>query len=251
MDQYRVLGNPIHQSKSPNIHQAFAAATNQPLNYQAQLVAEKDFEHTVRQFFVAGGKGLNITVPFKQRAFAMAQVHSPAAAKAEGMIVEVFTVLDPDTMIAVAESGVDYIETDMPIVMEMVQPPRESQASNPQPMNEEADVLGNPLLSWTLAMGDVQSHKIHLGTTDPPPFLVETTADMHRTDLLEAGTTYFWKVDTVTKNGTVKGKVWQFTTAKSAVDGNLTEWHLNGTLGSVAGDSVLNFNTSTAPIIKW
>ena len=174
-----------------------------------------------------------------------------AAAKAEGMIVEVFTVLDPDTMIAVAESGVDYIETDMPIVMEMVQPPRESQASNPQPMNEEADVLGNPLLSWTLAMGDVQSHKIHLGTTDPPPFLVETTADMHRTDLLEAGTTYFWKVDTVTKNGTVKGKVWQFTTAKSAVDGNLTEWHLNGTLGSVAGDSVLNFNTSTAPIIKW
>ena len=83
IDQYRVLGNPIHQSKSPNIHQAFAAATNQPLNYQAQLVAEKDFEHTVRQFFVAGGKGLNITVPFKQRAFAMAQVHSPAAAKAE------------------------------------------------------------------------------------------------------------------------------------------------------------------------
>ena len=83
IDQYRVLGNPIHQSKSPNIHQAFAATTNQHLNYQAQLVAEKDFEHTVRQFFAAGGKGLNITVPFKQRAFAMAQVHSPAAAKAE------------------------------------------------------------------------------------------------------------------------------------------------------------------------
>ena len=83
IDQYRVLGNPIHQSKSPNIHQAFATATNQYLNYQAQLVAEKDFEHTVRQFFAAGGKGLNITVPFKQRAFAMAQVHSPAAAKAE------------------------------------------------------------------------------------------------------------------------------------------------------------------------
>ena len=83
IDQYRVLGNPIHQSKSPNIHQAFATATNQHLNYQAQLVVEKDFEHTVRQFFAAGGKGLNITVPFKQRAFAMAQVHSPAAAKAE------------------------------------------------------------------------------------------------------------------------------------------------------------------------
>ena len=83
IDQYRVLGNPIHQSKSPNIHQAFAATTNQHINYQAQLVVEKDFEYTVRQFFAAGGKGLNITVPFKQRAFAMAQVHSPAAAKAE------------------------------------------------------------------------------------------------------------------------------------------------------------------------
>ena len=174
-----------------------------------------------------------------------------AAAKAEGMIVEVFTVLDPDTMIAVAESGVDYIETDIPIVMEMLQPPRKSQPSKPQPMNEATDVFGNPLLSWTLAMADIQSHKIHLGTTNPPPFFVETTADMYRTDLLEPGATYFWRVDTVTKNGTVPGKVWQFTTAKSAVDGNLTEWHLNGTLGSVAGDSVLTFNSSTASIVKW
>ena len=174
-----------------------------------------------------------------------------AAAKAEGMIVEVFTVLDPDTMIAVAESGVDYIETDIPIVMEMLQPPREEQASNPEPKNETTDVSGNPLLSWTLAMGDIQSHKIHLGTTNPPPFFVETTADMYRTDLLKAGTTYFWRIDTVTKDGTIEGKVWQFTTAKSAVDGNLTEWHLNGTLDAVAGDAVLNFNASTAPIIKW
>jgi shikimate dehydrogenase len=83
IDQYRVFGNPIHQSKSPNIHQAFAAATHQQLNYQVELVAEEKFEHTVMQFFAAGGKGLNITVPFKQRAFAMAQVLSPAAAKAE------------------------------------------------------------------------------------------------------------------------------------------------------------------------
>ena len=83
IDQYRVFGNPIHQSKSPNIHRAFAATTHQHLNYQAQLVAEEEFEHTVKQFFAAGGKGLNITVPFKQRAFAMAQERSPAAAKAE------------------------------------------------------------------------------------------------------------------------------------------------------------------------
>lgn len=83
IDQYRVFGNPIHQSKSPSIHKAFALATEQQINYQAQLVAENEFEHTVKEFFAQGGKGLNITVPFKQRAFAMAQALSPAAEKAE------------------------------------------------------------------------------------------------------------------------------------------------------------------------
>ena len=83
VDQYRVFGNPIHQSKSPSIHKAFAQATKQYLNYQAQLVAEDEFEDTVTAFFASGGKGLNITVPFKQRAFAMAQTLSPAAQKAE------------------------------------------------------------------------------------------------------------------------------------------------------------------------
>lgn len=82
IDQYRVLGNPIHQSKSPNIHQAFAQVTQQPLNYEAQLVAENDFESSVKAFFAAGGKGLNITLPFKQRAFAMADRLSSAAQKA-------------------------------------------------------------------------------------------------------------------------------------------------------------------------
>lgn len=83
IDQYRVFGNPIHQSKSPNIHKAFAQATDQHINYQAQLVKDGEFEETVKDFFAKGGKGLNITVPFKQRAFAMAQVLSAAAKKAE------------------------------------------------------------------------------------------------------------------------------------------------------------------------
>ncbi len=83
IDQYRVFGNPIHQSKSPNIHKAFAQATDQHINYQVQLVKDDEFEETVKDFFAKGGKGLNITVPFKQRAFAMAQVLSAAAKKAE------------------------------------------------------------------------------------------------------------------------------------------------------------------------
>ena len=82
MDQYQVLGNPIKQSKSPAIHAAFADNTLQDLEYSAQLVAESNFEAYVKDFFAKGGKGLNITVPFKQRAFALAKHPSAAAALA-------------------------------------------------------------------------------------------------------------------------------------------------------------------------
>lgn len=82
MDQYQVLGNPIKQSKSPAIHAAFASNTQQDLEYSAQLVAEVEFEAYVKDFFAQGGKGLNITVPFKQRAFALAQHPSAAASLA-------------------------------------------------------------------------------------------------------------------------------------------------------------------------
>ncbi|MDP6969185.1 MAG: shikimate dehydrogenase [Gammaproteobacteria bacterium] len=83
MDQYRVVGNPIKHSKSPQIHQQFAASTQQDIEYSAQLVAEDDFEQFVHDFFAKGGKGLNITVPFKQRAFAMAQHPSTVASMAQ------------------------------------------------------------------------------------------------------------------------------------------------------------------------
>jgi shikimate dehydrogenase len=80
--EFQVLGNPIGHSKSPAIHRAFAAATSQQLNYTAQQVDNTDFETTVNNFFTAGGKGLNITVPFKQRAHDMAALVRPAARRA-------------------------------------------------------------------------------------------------------------------------------------------------------------------------
>ena len=82
MDQYQVLGNPIKQSKLPAIHKVFAVETKQDIEYSAQLVAEGDFESYVEQFFNRGGKGLNITVPFKQCAFALAKHPSAAASLA-------------------------------------------------------------------------------------------------------------------------------------------------------------------------
>lgn len=74
-----VVGNPIAHSRSPEIHLAFAKQFDLALHYDRILADYSDFNDHVRGFFAQGGKGLNITVPFKELAFAMAQVHSPRA----------------------------------------------------------------------------------------------------------------------------------------------------------------------------
>ena len=72
MDRYAVFGNPIHHSKSPQIHQWFAEETGQVLEYKAQEVDLGQFKQAALAFFDSGGLGLNITVPFKQDAFQFA-----------------------------------------------------------------------------------------------------------------------------------------------------------------------------------
>ena len=71
-DLYAVFGNPIQHSKSPHIHRHFAEQTGQDMHYNRQLVATDSFREAAEQFFSGGGKGLNITVPFKLDAFAFA-----------------------------------------------------------------------------------------------------------------------------------------------------------------------------------
>lgn len=78
-DRYAVFGNPIKHSKSPSIHQAFAADTGEQLSYEAICVPEDRFDTFVADFLQDSGKGLNITIPFKQQAWAMAEVRSPRA----------------------------------------------------------------------------------------------------------------------------------------------------------------------------
>lgn len=78
-DHYAVMGNPVGHSKSPRIHAAFAQQTKQDLDYSALLVAPGTFPARVNQFFASGGKGLNVTVPFKQEAWELARVRSPQA----------------------------------------------------------------------------------------------------------------------------------------------------------------------------
>ncbi len=68
------MGNPIAHSLSPHIHSLFAKQTNVALIYEKLLIEEQRFESAVHQFFLQGGQGLNITLPFKQRAFVMSAV---------------------------------------------------------------------------------------------------------------------------------------------------------------------------------
>lgn len=71
-DRYAVIGHPIAHSKSPAIHAAFAAQTAQDLSYEALLAPLDGFAAAVAQFRAQGGRGMNITVPFKEEAWQLA-----------------------------------------------------------------------------------------------------------------------------------------------------------------------------------
>jgi shikimate dehydrogenase len=77
--RYGVIGHPIAHSRSPAIHAAFARQTGQDLVYDRILGQLDDFPGDVRRFFAAGGLGLNVTVPFKEQAWALVDERAPRA----------------------------------------------------------------------------------------------------------------------------------------------------------------------------
>lgn len=79
MDRYAVVGNPVAHSKSPEIHQLFAEQTHQQLEYHKMCLTVGTFNEEVCGFFALGGKGLNVTVPFKENAFTFADELSDRA----------------------------------------------------------------------------------------------------------------------------------------------------------------------------
>ncbi|MTV40074.1 shikimate dehydrogenase [Duganella radicis] len=91
MDRYCVFGNPIAHSKSPEIHAAFAAQTGQDLQYERRLAPLDGFADAVRAFMAEGGKGANVTVPFKLEAVKLAQALTIRARAAGAVNTLVFS----------------------------------------------------------------------------------------------------------------------------------------------------------------
>ena len=81
-DRYAVIGNPIAHSKSPEIQAAFARQTGQDMSYERLQAPLAGFAATAMRFAREGGRGANVTVPFKLEAFALAQARSARAERA-------------------------------------------------------------------------------------------------------------------------------------------------------------------------
>ncbi|WP_019625961.1 shikimate dehydrogenase [Thioalkalivibrio sp. ALJT] len=81
-DRYGVVGNPIRHSLSPRIHALFAEQTGQHLTYEALLGTPGQFAEEAWAWFSSGLRGLNVTVPFKEEAFALARVLTDRARRA-------------------------------------------------------------------------------------------------------------------------------------------------------------------------
>jgi len=90
MDLYCVMGNPVEHSKSPWIHARFAELTGQTLHYGKRLIALDGFSAAVQAFIAEGGRGCNITVPFKFEAAALASHTSERAQLAQACNVLTF-----------------------------------------------------------------------------------------------------------------------------------------------------------------
>ncbi|MDN3393365.1 MULTISPECIES: shikimate dehydrogenase [unclassified Pseudoalteromonas] len=107
MDKYAVFGNPIKHSKSPAIHKQFAVSLGEQIDYRAILAPIDNFEKTVLSFFEQGGVGANVTMPFKEQAYAMADELTPLA-KIVGA-VNTLKKRDDDSLLGDNTDGVGFV----------------------------------------------------------------------------------------------------------------------------------------------
>lgn len=106
-DLYAVFGNPIGHSKSPEIHNTFAEQSGEDLFYKAILAPLDGFEDEVHRFLAHGGRGLNVTVPFKENAYRMADELTPRAKRAQA--VNTLKKLDDGRLLADNTDGAGLV----------------------------------------------------------------------------------------------------------------------------------------------
>ena len=107
LDSYAVVGNPISHSKSPLIHTQFAKQTGEQLTYSTLLAPVDGFTKSVEMFQISGGKGLNVTVPFKLDAYRFADNLNDLAARAEA--VNTLTFNDDGSVTGANTDGIGII----------------------------------------------------------------------------------------------------------------------------------------------
>ena len=107
MDKYAVIGNPIAHSKSPQIHAYFAQQANEQIMYEHLFSPVDEFNKTVEAFKQGQGKGLNVTMPFKQEAFELADELSDLAKNAGAVNTLVFR--DDGTIYGTNTDGIGLV----------------------------------------------------------------------------------------------------------------------------------------------
>lgn len=84
--RFAVVGNPIAHSRSPAIHQEFGRQLGIALSYTTLLAPTDGFAAAIEAFFDQGGSGLNVTLPFKEEAYALASAHLSERARLAGAV---------------------------------------------------------------------------------------------------------------------------------------------------------------------
>ncbi len=107
LERYAVFGNPISHSKSPTIHQWFAKQTGDHIQYTAELSTPDEFAEDIMLFFLSGGLGCNVTVPFKEQAWQLADSRTPYAERAKA--VNTLKVQKDGTLLGANTDGIGLL----------------------------------------------------------------------------------------------------------------------------------------------
>ena len=108
--RYAVIGHPVAHSRSPQIHAEFTRLTGKAMQYTRIEAPLHGFAATLREFLTSGGKGANITLPFKEEAFALSHVHTPRAKQAR--VVNTLSVRADGTLLGDNTDGAGLV-TDL------------------------------------------------------------------------------------------------------------------------------------------